>query len=182
MGIKTLPHPAYSLDLAPCDFWLFPKLRGCRYEKIEEMKETVTKVIVTLTQEEFYGALQKFWNISLETYWRHLVYIYIYIYIYIERERERERRYYSTLLKVFHTSVSWWFSTGVLSDSNSPQVFRTLLSILADPYWRVLIEQNSLSWMTMYTGVSTLMKEFSAAARIMQSSSKELSTLVADRV
>ena len=25
-------------DLAPCDFWLFPKLRGCRYETIEEMK------------------------------------------------------------------------------------------------------------------------------------------------
>ena len=31
-------------------------------------------------------------------------------------------------------------------------------------------------------GLSTLVKEFSAAARIMQSSSKELSTLVADRV
>ena len=31
-------------------------------------------------------------------------------------------------------------------------------------------------------GLSTLVKQFSAAARIMQSSSKELSTLVADRV
>ena len=31
-------------------------------------------------------------------------------------------------------------------------------------------------------GLSTLVKEFSATARIMQSSSKELSTLVADRV
>ena len=30
--------------------------------------------------------------------------------------------------------------------------------------------------------MSTLMKEFSVAARIMHSSSKELSTLVADRV
>ncbi len=28
MGIKTVPHPPYSPDLAPCDFWLFPKLRG----------------------------------------------------------------------------------------------------------------------------------------------------------
>ena len=25
MGIKTVPHPPYSPDLAPCDFWLFPK-------------------------------------------------------------------------------------------------------------------------------------------------------------
>ena len=38
MGIKTVPHRPYSPELAPCDFWLFPKLRGCRYEKIEGMK------------------------------------------------------------------------------------------------------------------------------------------------
>ena len=59
MGIKTVPHPPYSLDLAPCDFCLFPKLRGRRYETIEEMKEAVTKVIDTLTQEDFHGAFQK---------------------------------------------------------------------------------------------------------------------------
>ncbi len=51
----TFPHRPYSIDLAPCDFWLFPKLRGCRYETIEEMKEAVTK----LTQEDFHGAFQK---------------------------------------------------------------------------------------------------------------------------
>ena len=59
MGIKTVPHPPYSPDLAPCDFWLFPKLWGCCYETIEEMKEAVTKVIDTLTQEDFHGAFQK---------------------------------------------------------------------------------------------------------------------------
>ena len=59
MGIKTVPLPPYSSDLAPYDFWLFPKLRGCRYETIEEMKEAVTKVIDTLTQEDFHGAIQK---------------------------------------------------------------------------------------------------------------------------
>ena len=52
MGIKTAPHPPYSLDFCPCDFWLFPKLRGCRYETIEEMKEA-------LTQENFHRAFQK---------------------------------------------------------------------------------------------------------------------------
>ena len=30
MGIKTAPHSPYCLDLAPCDFCLFPKLRGYR--------------------------------------------------------------------------------------------------------------------------------------------------------
>ena len=59
MSMKTVPHPPYSLGLAPYDFWLFPKLRGCRYETIEEMKEAVTKVIDTLTQEDFHGAFQK---------------------------------------------------------------------------------------------------------------------------
>ena len=58
MDIKTVPHRPYSPDLAPCDFWLFPKPRGYRYERIEEMKEAVTKVIDTLTQEDFHGVLQ----------------------------------------------------------------------------------------------------------------------------
>ena len=58
MSIKTVPQPHYSPDLASCDFWLFPKLIGCRYETIE-MKEAVTKVIDTLTQEDFHGAFQK---------------------------------------------------------------------------------------------------------------------------
>ena len=53
MGIKRVPHRPYSPDLVPCDFWLFPKLRGCHYEIIEEIKEAVTKVIDTLTQEDF---------------------------------------------------------------------------------------------------------------------------------
>ena len=61
-GHQEVPHPPYSSDLALCDFWLFPKFkenfRGCRYETIEEMKEAVTKVIDTLTQEDFHGALQ----------------------------------------------------------------------------------------------------------------------------
>ena len=50
MGIRTVP---------PCDFWLFPKLTSCRYETIEEMNEAVTKVIDTLTQEDFHGAFQE---------------------------------------------------------------------------------------------------------------------------
>ena len=59
MGINTVPHPHYSPDVAPCNFWLFPKLRGCRYATIEEMKEAVTKVIDMLTQEDFHGTFQK---------------------------------------------------------------------------------------------------------------------------
>ena len=58
MGINTVPQPPYCPDFAPCDFWLFPKLRGCGHETIE-MKKAVTKVIDTLTQEDFHWAFQK---------------------------------------------------------------------------------------------------------------------------
>ena len=58
MGVETVPQPPYSPDFALCDFWLFPKHRGC-YEIIEEMKEAATKVIDMLTQEDFHGTFQK---------------------------------------------------------------------------------------------------------------------------
>ena len=96
MGIKTVLHRPYSPELAPCDFWLFPKLRGCSYEIIEEMKEALTKVIDTLTQEDFHWAFQKLlqrlfqlvWLDSWLTTGKHSNH-YAYIYIYIEREREK---------------------------------------------------------------------------------------------
>ena len=59
MGIKTVLHPPYSPEIAPCDFSLFPKFRSCHYETFEEMKEAVMKVIDTLIQEDFDGAFQK---------------------------------------------------------------------------------------------------------------------------
>ena len=59
MDIKTVPQPPYSPDFAPFDFWLFPKLKGCRYETTEEMKEAVAKVIDSLTQEDFQKLLER---------------------------------------------------------------------------------------------------------------------------
>ncbi|GFS16633.1 transposase [Elysia marginata] len=45
LGLRTLPHPLYSPDLAPRDFFLFPKLkdylRGNRYETDEDVKNAV---------------------------------------------------------------------------------------------------------------------------------------------
>ena len=39
---------------------LLPKLRDCRCETTEEMKEAVTKVIDTLTQEDFQKLLERY--------------------------------------------------------------------------------------------------------------------------
>ena len=58
MGIKAVPHHPNSPDLALSDVWLFPKLRGRHYERIEAMKEAVTKVLDTLPQEDFDGAFK----------------------------------------------------------------------------------------------------------------------------
>ena len=60
MGINTVPQPPYSPDLAPSDFWLFPKLRSCGYETIGEMKEAVTKIIDTLTEEDLQKLLERY--------------------------------------------------------------------------------------------------------------------------
>ena len=50
-----------SILSRPCSQWLclFPELRGCRYKTIEEIKEAVTKIIDTLTQEDLDWAFQK---------------------------------------------------------------------------------------------------------------------------
>ena len=61
-----------SLQYRPCSLWLLVipyvqgKLRGCRYETIEELKEAVTKVIDTLTEEDFHRSFQKL----LELYYK----------------------------------------------------------------------------------------------------------------
>ena len=64
MGINTVPHCPYSPDLAPSDFCLFPKLKSYCYETIEEMKEAVTKVIDTLTPEDFMGPSRVVWTVQ----------------------------------------------------------------------------------------------------------------------
>jgi hypothetical protein len=44
--ITVCPHPPYSPDLAPCGFWLFPKIKltmeGNRFDTVPEI-ETATK-------------------------------------------------------------------------------------------------------------------------------------------
>ena len=105
-GIKTVHHPTYSPDLPPCDFCLFPKLRGCRYETIEEKKGSdeghghahtrglqwgVPEVVETVKQEHcsrrsFMCVLaikmpirKKSGNLFNDP----RIYIYIYIYIFL---------------------------------------------------------------------------------------------------
>ena len=51
------PQPPYSPDLAPCDFWLFPKLkrplRGNRFESIQEIQRESARALKAIPTEDF---------------------------------------------------------------------------------------------------------------------------------
>jgi hypothetical protein len=51
------PQPPYSLDLTPCEVFLYPemklKLKGQRYDSIEEIQTKSQDVMKTLTQNDF---------------------------------------------------------------------------------------------------------------------------------
>ncbi|WAR14406.1 hypothetical protein MAR_004511 [Mya arenaria] len=53
IDIKTIQHPAYSSDLAPCDFWSFPtiknELRGSRFDDIKDLPVVVRQCIRIIT-------------------------------------------------------------------------------------------------------------------------------------
>jgi hypothetical protein len=55
--MAVIPHPPYSPDLAPCDFFLFPKiklkLKGHRFDTIEEIHAESQRVLDTLTEKDF---------------------------------------------------------------------------------------------------------------------------------
>jgi len=61
--IPVFPHPLYSPDLEPCDFFLFPKmkfkLKGRRFDTIEDILAETQKVLDTLTEKNFQDAFQK---------------------------------------------------------------------------------------------------------------------------
>jgi hypothetical protein len=54
--MAVIPHPPYSPDLAPCDFFLFPKmkfkLKGRRFDTIEEIQAESQRVLDTLTDKD----------------------------------------------------------------------------------------------------------------------------------
>ncbi|KAG5345622.1 MOS1T transposase, partial [Acromyrmex heyeri] len=56
-GTPVLEHAPYSPDLAPCDFFLFPKiksaLKGTRFESMEEVKRKSAELLNALTKEDF---------------------------------------------------------------------------------------------------------------------------------
>jgi predicted acetyltransferase len=57
----SLPHLPYSPDLAPADFFLFPKmqLKGRRSHSVADIQRESQKVMDSLTQNDFKAAFQQ---------------------------------------------------------------------------------------------------------------------------
>ena len=53
----TMPQPPYSPDMAPCNFFLFPKikrtLKGGRFTAIDDIKSASLKVLKAILKIEF---------------------------------------------------------------------------------------------------------------------------------
>jgi hypothetical protein len=61
--ISVMPHPPYSPDLALCVFFLLPKmklkLKGRRFDTIEDIQAETQKMLDTLTEKDFQEAFHK---------------------------------------------------------------------------------------------------------------------------
>jgi [histone H3]-lysine36 N-dimethyltransferase SETMAR len=61
--IPVVSHPPYSPDLAPCDYFLFPKLKfalkGQRFQDVDEIKANTAAELKVLTSEQFQRTFEK---------------------------------------------------------------------------------------------------------------------------
>ena len=61
-NVPTLEQPPYSPDLAPCDFFLFPKLKwaikGTRFPDVEAIQRAVTTELRRIPEEAFRGCIE----------------------------------------------------------------------------------------------------------------------------
>lgn len=61
-GVQILPHPPYSPDLAPCDFFLFPTvkkmLRGRKFNTANDAVEEFHRLFFDLQQDAFFKCFE----------------------------------------------------------------------------------------------------------------------------
>jgi len=62
-SIIALPQPPYSPDLAPCNFFLFPKmklqLKGRCFDTVEEIQRESQNVLGRLREQDFQQGFQQ---------------------------------------------------------------------------------------------------------------------------
>jgi transposase len=70
--ITVLEHPAYSPDLAPNDFFLFPKikeiLKGRHFDNIDDIRSNTTAPLKAIPQNQFQNCFEgwtRHWHQSM---------------------------------------------------------------------------------------------------------------------
>ena len=68
-NVPVMEQPPYSSDLAPCDFFLSPKiksaLKGTRFESVDAVKAKLTQLLNSLTQDDLQHCYQQ-WKIRMQ--------------------------------------------------------------------------------------------------------------------
>jgi histone-lysine N-methyltransferase SETMAR len=68
-GIQLIPHPPYSPDLAPCDFWLFSRLkdhlRGTRYDSRSQLGSVIFQYMKQVPVQEYADCYDS-WKLRLQ--------------------------------------------------------------------------------------------------------------------
>jgi len=64
--VTVLDHPPYSPDLAPADYFLFPKvkshLNGHLFDLILDIQKAMTSTLNTIAKDDFYKGIQKLYD------------------------------------------------------------------------------------------------------------------------
>ena len=77
-SMSLVRQAPYSPDLAPCDFWLFPKLKtilkGKRLQSREDIMKKLTEELGSIQEEEFkkcFEKWQKCWKKCVYRHWKY---------------------------------------------------------------------------------------------------------------
>lgn len=60
--VRLLHHPPYSPDLAPCDFFLFPKIKkelaGRHFDRVENLARAIKTITDAIKREDYERCFQ----------------------------------------------------------------------------------------------------------------------------
>ena len=61
-GIAIIDHPPYSPDLAPCDFWLFSKIKQhlTDHKDVQSLKKQITEIVNAIPKDEWLKTFEKY--------------------------------------------------------------------------------------------------------------------------
>jgi hypothetical protein len=70
-SIPVVPHPHYSPDLAPCYFFLFPRLKstlkGKRFQDVEEIQLNTTRQLQVISKQAYQTCTEKWKNRCIQS-------------------------------------------------------------------------------------------------------------------